>query len=75
MNATKMSWTEHAYKLAEHVKNDDHYWKRGEGGEYFDVADISETVEGEVLKGEDRCQVPCHWEEDEDTLTRPKDEV
>ena len=53
------------YKLAEHVKNDDHNGKRRESSEEFDIADICETREGEVLKGENRCQV-CHWEEVED---------
>lgn len=61
-----------AYKLSERVENDDHDRKHGESGEDFDVADICETLEGEVLEREDRSQVSCHQEEDEDKLTRPK---
>jgi hypothetical protein len=72
MDSTKTSWTEHVYKLAEHVKSDDHCRKRDEGDEDFEVADICETGEGEVLQGEDRSQVSCHSEDDEDKLTRPK---
>lgn len=64
--------TEGAYKLAEHVKNDDDCRKRGEGGEEFNVADICETGEGKIIQGEDRRQVSCHLEEDEDKPTRPK---
>ena len=70
--STKMSWVEHVYKLAEDVKNDDHRRKRGEGSEEFEVADICETGEGEVLQREYRSQVSCHSKEEEDKLTRPK---
>ena len=60
---------EGTYTLTEHVENDGHHRKRGKGGEEFDVADIRKTGEGEVLQGEDCCQVSCHCEEDEDKLT------
>jgi len=72
INSTKTSQAEHAYKLAECMKDDDHCRKRDEGGEDFDVADICETGEEEVLQRDYRCQVSCHWEEDEDKPTRPK---
>jgi hypothetical protein len=62
------------YKLTEHVKNDGQSGKRGEDDKEFDVADTCETGEGEVLQGEDRCQVSCHCEGAGDKLTRPKDE-
>jgi len=54
------------------MKNDNRCRKRDEGDEDFDVADICETGEEKFLQREDRCQVSCHWEEDEGKLTRPK---
>ena len=53
---------EDTYTLTEHVENDGYYRKRGESGNEFDVADICEAREREVLE-EDCRQVSCHDEE------------
>ena len=69
-----MREVECAYELAKHVEKDDYGRERGEGSKEFDVADICETGEGEILQGEDCCQVSCHREEGEEKPTRPRRE-
>lgn len=59
------------YKLAERVKNDEHCRKGHKDSEEFNVADTCETGEGEILQGEDGCQVSCHWKGVEGEWTRP----
>lgn len=54
------------YKLAEHIENDDHCRKCRKANEEFNVVEICETGEGDVLQGEDRGHVSCHGDEVED---------
>ena len=70
--STKMGEVECAYELAEHVENDEQGRKRGEGGEEIDVADTCESGKGEILQGEDCCQVSCHRDEGKEKPTRPR---
>ena len=51
---------EHTYKLAEHIKHYSHCRKRDQGGKEFDIAEVREAMEGEILQGCRYCNVPCH---------------